>query len=448
MGGTKLSDFIVESGHHGENIANLFRHSETHKYTLIQTGMVMEDQSVVRDIMDGDLNPEIFQGKTNKIESCKRLQKKIPAPGIVIFGKDEEGFYSENYSLHHLATVGKEKVKLKDMSWREITLLSDIHVGKGAVKYSCLRTALQKIEDTIDGYKEEGESAPLLIMANESLQGRNYAIMPVETVRSTPRELREKLEAIVPEKTKGKDLESIIAEWKENMIQEAVNEIERTNEPRIMNQLKSYHDLTNAVVLKTLLYNKDDISVVFNEATHIAKTVGEFGITEVELQSFAFEQLDNLINILEKEGIIKNAVPNYYNKIRTFEDGLCGYGKFELRVGQNLYKFSTTHKAGSASPNSNIPLKHVRRAITMGDEADFYFTAHHHIPYAYAIGKAERNNISVFYKGATFNEFDSYGKKQGWSPAVVGYERIFVPTNKHGKGAYKVKFITSETLIK
>jgi len=123
-----------------------------------------------------------------------------------------------------------------------------------------------------------------------------------------------------------------------------------------------------------------------------------------------------------------------------------GFKKFDVTIGDNVYKFSTVHKPGSASPATNIPLQHIKRSITMADDADVFTSAHLHTPYFYAVGKYHTNGISSFYKGATFNEYDSYGKAGGWSPAVIGYEKALLSKSKGKKGAYGVQFILSDVL--
>jgi len=448
MGNVPLPDFILESGHHAETMAHPQRHGLEDKYSFIATGMVMEDQNIVRQILDNKFKPEIFHGKQSKIEACKRTSKKMPAPGIMIVGRDEEGFFAEGYSVHHLSKVGRGEINIKDMRYETINIVADSHIGKGAVRYGALKAALKKIEDEIDACVKEGRSAPIFVNPNESLQGQNYKTMPVETSRKIPEEFEEELRAKIEEaKKEGKSLEELT----DGLIYEMVEELNRTNEPRIINQVDRYHILFNPVVLKTLLYCKYDIAAIFNEATHIQHSVGQFGITEVGLETLPYKILDQSLALLEKEGVIKidpNFKKRLYKKIKACEWGLSGYERLELKMGDIIYSIATEHKPGSARPNSNIPMLQIKRAITMADYADIHISAHLHTPYFFLIGKQASNNISAFYKGATFNEYDSFGQEIGWSPAVVGYEKAIVPINKGGDGVYKVKYILSDVLDK
>lgn len=445
MGRVPLPHFIIESGHHGETVVHPYKHGEKDIYSLICTGMVMEDQKVVNDILNGKFKPEIFQGKVNKLEACKRQTKKIPAPGVSIVGRNKDGYFVNLYSMDHLAKVGRDEVKLKDMDYETITVLSDIHVGKGKVQYDRLESAIEKLVGEIRDKKKAGLSAPMLFMLNESLQGFNYKTLPVEVVRKIPTEYKKDLEELVKEyATKVVDgKEYVDAEAVKKLIKEAVHEQERVNEPSISNQTKWFHELTKKLIPLTLLYCNYQVSVLFAEGTHIKHTVGEFGIKEVDLQSIVYDGLDMIVPALVEAGELKDDT-----KLKGVKEKIKkgSYLKFDMKIGDVDYKLSAVHKPGSATPASNIPMQHVERAITMSDDADMFFSAHLHTPYFFAIGKMESNDISAFYKGATFNSYDDYGKEGGWSPAVIGYEQALVPKNKNGKGAYKVQFVLSDVL--
>ena len=438
IGNNQVPDFILEGGHNAETVAQVYRHDMKDKYSLIFSAPVMEDQTRIKDMFDRKYNPELFQGLQNRLMSCKRFAKKLVAPGISVVGrKPKGGYYAVVYSMNHLAKVGRQEIKILDMKYESMNILADPHIGKGDARYDKLKSAEARMEDEIDERKAKGESASLLFMVNESLQGRNYKTMPVETKRSIPEEFEETL------KNAAANGESI-----ENIIGRSVNEIERVNEPRLMNQLERYNIIINPLIMKTLLNSKYETAVVFTEGTHIKHTVGEFGITETELQTMSFKEFVHLYNILVKENKLPydEKIASMYEKIKFSGADQSGYVKFEEMIGENIYKFSATHKDVSANPQTNIPMKVVQNLVTMRDDADIKIAGHHHIPSFTVIGRLESNDISVSIKGATFNEYDSYGKEGGWAPAVIGYVKGIIPTNAGGKGVYGVEFITSDIL--
>ncbi len=453
MGNLELPDFILESGHHGEPMVHPYRHASKEgqekipdEYSLVATGMVMEDQKIVKDILDKKFKPDRFQGKQKKLEAVKRHLKKLPAAGIMHVGKSKDGYFAYGVSVRFLANLNKSSVKLTDLKYEELTILSDMHIGKGEVRYDALKAAFKKIESEIDERVKRNESAPILIVPNESLQGANYKTMRVETKRSIPEDLELEMVKKANElKRKGAKLDDIVNE----LVGKAIHELNRTNEPRIENQWERYLMLTNRIVLKTLLYSQYDIAAIFNEATHIKHTVGHEGITEVGLQAIPYRVLQESLKVMEEEGLIKIKNEQYkqlYDKIKCCEYGLSGYERFPITIGEKKYIIAAEHKPGSAKPSSNIPLKQIKRAINMCDNADIHVSAHLHTPFCFFIGKQASNTISAFYKGATFNEYDSYGREGGWSPAVIGYEKAFVP--KNADGIYGVKFILSDVLSK
>jgi len=426
-----LPDFFLESGHHGEAVCHPYRHGLNDKYSWVAAGMVMEDQKVVKEIRDKLFKPELFHGKTNKIEACKRQNaSKIPPPGISILGKNKDGFYTFFYSMDVLSKMGTGKVDADNIEFQDLTILSDIHVGKGAVRYDCLENAINRLEKECLQRVDDGKSVPILLIPNESLQGYNYKGMPVETSQKTPKEIKK---ILMDAHKKGASPEELATL--------AGFITAKTNYPRIDDQVRMYFQLINDLVLNTMIYGDYEPSVVFNEGTHIAHTTGDVGISEVFLQTFPYAVLEASSPILKKLGLDDSRIKNLTKKY--LKGGLL---KFDLKIGDNNYKFSTVHKPGSASPATNIPLQHIKRAITMADDADIFVSAHLHTPWFYAIGKHNANNISVFYKGATFNEYDGYGKARGWSPAVIGYEKALVPKDKGKKGIYGVQFVLSDVL--
>jgi hypothetical protein len=440
VGNMEMPDFIIEGGNNAETVAHVYRHHLKDKYSLMASAMVMEDQERVKDIIDGKYKPELFQGLQNRVPACKRFAKKLVAPGIIIVGREEgigKGFYATTYSMDHLAKVGAEEVKLEDMKFEDLSILSDVHIGKGEVRYDKLKSAISIMRSEIGERKAKGESSPPLFIVNESLQGRNYKTMAVETKRSMPEEFEEKLRAAYES---GGDIEKIIAM--------SINELDRTNEPRLMNQLERYNQLINPLVLDTLANSKYETAVILNEGTHIQHTVGEFGITETELETYSFKAFDLLYRQLVKQGILpeNNELASMYGRIKSTAENLSGCMSFEEKIGEIPYKFSTAHKAGSAKPESNIPMKLVERSVLMRDDADINISGHLHMPFFAVIGRLESNTTCAFYKGETFNEYDDFGKLIGWPPAVIGYVKATVPTNENGKGVYGVHFITSDSL--
>jgi len=426
----EMPDFYLESGHHGEAVAHPFRHNLKDKYSLVASGAVMEDQKMVKKIRDKEYKPELFHGKINKIEACKRQSNpKIPPPGISLVGRSKDGFYNMIYSMDALAEIGKTQA-IESKDFQDINILSDIHVGKGAVRYDMLEKAIQKLETELDARLNEGKDVPLLFIPNESLQGYNYKSMPVETSKRTPKEL-EKI--LLDAHKKGAS--------PEEMAKLAGAQVSKDNYPRISDQVRWYFQLLNNLVLNTLVHGKYEPSVVFNEGTHIAHTVGDFGISETFLQTFPYYVLEMSLPVLKKLGLDDTKIKDLSNKYIA-----GGFKKFDITIGDNVYKFSTVHKPGSAGPGTNIPLQHIKRSITMADDADVFTSAHLHTPYFYAVGKYHTNSVSAFYKGATFNEYDSYGKAGGWSPAVIGYEKALLSKSKGKKGVYGVQFILSDIL--
>ncbi|MBM3199860.1 hypothetical protein FJZ53_02895 [Candidatus Woesearchaeota archaeon] len=426
-----MPDFFLESGHHGEAIAHPFRHNLEDKYSLVASGAVMEDQNIVKKIRDKEFKPELFHGKINKIEACKRQSSsaKIPPPGISVLGKNKDGYYVFIYSISALSEIGKGSAPMK-LDFQDANLLSDIHVGKGAVRYDTLEKAIKKLENELETRVKDGKDAPILLIPNESLQGYNYKSMPVETSKQTPMELEKILLEAYQKGASPKEMAKL-----------AGSEMSKNNYPRISDQVRWYFQILNNLVLNTLIHGKYEPSVVFNEGTHVAHTTGDFGISEVFLQTFPYYVLEMSAPILKKIGLDDTKITELSKKYIA-----GGFKKFDVKIGDNLYKFSTVHKPGSAGPGTNIPLQQIKRSITMADDADVFTSAHLHTPYFYVVGKYHTNSVSAFYKGATFNEYDSYGKAGGWSPAVIGYEKAFLAKNKGKKGVYGVQFILSDVL--
>ncbi|MCD6367911.1 MAG: hypothetical protein J7L45_02385, partial [Candidatus Aenigmarchaeota archaeon] len=189
---------------------------------------------------------------------------------------------------------------------------------------------------------------------------------------------------------------------------------------------------------------------IITEPTHIYHTVGEHGLTEIGLQARPFEAIEESLKFLEEKGLIElkdERLKNIKDKIKGFNDDGCGYGKIEnLRIGDNFYTLSAEHKPGSSTPSSDIPILGMIRRQSMNDITDIKFEGHLHVGYTGIIPKKD-NSISLHLKGMTFNEYDSYGKMRGWSPATVGYIELEVPKTKGSKGAYKITYVTSENLV-
>lgn len=449
----ELSDFIIESGHHAEPMSHPHRHKMEHKYSFIASGMVMEDQAVLKQILDKGLDPEIYLGKQGRLEACKRQQKKSPAAGVVLLGRDEDGFYEKVFTASHLAKVGRGDVKLEDMVFQPVQIVSDSHVGKKETDHRMLYAALKYMEQELDEALKSGKYVPLLINPNESLQGANYKTVYTETKKPIPEELARKLrkqkEQII-EKLKSK------GEVAEFYISKVVEALDETNDPHLMNQVERYFELFTDLVTRTLMHAnpKYDIAAVFTEATHIQHTVGEFGLSEVGLQTIPYKVADKILHLLEKDGAITiNKTPvgqivkkGLFSRIKACEDGGNGYEKFDLQCGENTFKVAAEHKPGSAGPNSNLPMLHVRRINSMEDDAEIFIAGHIHTPYFVVLGNIGTNDSAFVYKGATFSDYSPYGIAGGWSSPVLGYLRAEFPANKNGKGVAGVKFILSDFL--
>lgn len=445
--GLPLPDFIIESGHHAEPMAHPHRHKMEHKYSFVATGMVLEDQVLLKSIREKQVTPELFQGKQGRLEAAKRQEKKTPAAGIVLVGRDREGYYAETYTVEHLANIGSGRLKLDDMVYESMNIVSDAHVGKAATRHDLLTVALKNISEEIDDRLKKGKGSPIFINPNESLQGSNYRTFPVETSKPMTEEVLERLKIESAGLRKKGISEIEIDKWYREQVRLM---LDSTNENRIINQLDRYHKLFTEVVTRTLANSHYDIAAIFTEATHIQHTVGEFGITEVGLETLPFKVLDMAVKALERDGKIavkdKEILKGLYQKIRTCESGGNGYDKFDMNFGEVSYSVAAEHKPGSAGPNSNLPMLHVRRINSMEDDAEIIIAGHLHTPYFVTLGRTGQNSASFIYKGATFSEYDNYGKAGGWSSPVLGYLKAEVPINKGGKGAAKVKFVLSDFL--
>lgn len=444
-----LPDFIIESGHHAEPMAHPHRHKLEHKYSLVAIGMVLEDQVLLKEIRDKHVTPELFQGKQSRLEAAKRQEKKTPASGVMLVGRDKEGYFAQTYTAEHLANVGAGKVKLDDMVYETFNIVSDAHVGKQVSSMKLLKVALKTIEEQIDTAVKAGRSAPIFVNPNESLQGSNYSSYPVETSRQMTEELVDELKeemGILRRDGKLRTQEEAEA-W---FLKRAAEINDSTNEPRIINQVDRYYRIFTRAVIRTLANSKYDIAAIFTEATHINHTVGEFGITEVGLETLPVKVVDMALKALIDDGKITSkdneVLAGLYKKIKTCESGGNGYDKFTMKFGDVSYSVAAEHKPGSAGPNSNLPMLHVRRINSMEDDAEILIAGHLHTPYFVALGHVGQNNASYIYKGATFSEYDNYGKAGGWSTPVMGYLKAEVPINPGGKGTARVKFVLSDYL--
>ncbi|MCK4429258.1 MAG: hypothetical protein KAU95_02690 [Candidatus Aenigmarchaeota archaeon] len=417
-------DFTLSSGHHGFTSAHPFRLDKNADYSLVCSGMVMEDQEEIKRLIDGELRGEITQDKHGLYEAVKRQTSSYPSPGIAVVGRDEGCLFSDFYSMSHLAKVGSGELNVDEMDYETIPFLADLHLGKGATNYDSMESALNRIN-----LKEPN----LIVNVNETLQGMNYKTMPVETPRKTPRELKEELEKIED-----------IDELRKCVLDEHLN----MNEPVIDNQIAMYDDYMLGLILGTLSRTPYEIGYITTEPTHIFHTVGEYGISEVKIQTRPFGNIDDALELLEENGQIEikdEGVRNLRNKIKAFNDSGCGYGNLEIKIGDEIYKVSAEHKPGSSTAKSNLPRLALERKESMGDICDIKFEGHLHTPFA-TVASLYPNEINLELKGMTFNEYDSYGKMGGWSPATVGYMELEIPKNKKGRGVYKVTFVTDDNL--
>ncbi|MDI6737417.1 MAG: hypothetical protein QME12_02765 [Nanoarchaeota archaeon] len=453
--GIILPDFVIESGHHAEPMIHPHRYIPAkgeiippHKYFLVAAGMVMEDQILLKEICDKQVTPDLFQGKQGRLEAAKRQEKKAPASGILLLWKDKDGLKKgKAYSVEHLANVGAERVKMENMVYETFNIVSDSHVGKGATHHRMLRAALNHVEKGIEERIKQGRSAPIFVNPNESLQGSNYRTFHVETSKPMTEEVLERLKAESIELRKKGISDAEIDRWYREQVREV---LDCTNENRIINQLDRYHHLFTSPVVRTLANSHYDIAAIFTEATHIQHTVGEFGLTEVGLETLPIKVLDKAIRALEKDGKIaikeKELLKGLYRKIKICESGGNGYDKFVMNFGDVSYTVAAEHKPGSAGPNSNLPMLHAKRINSMEDTAELKFAGHLHTAYFVIQGRLGKNSCDFIYKGATFSEYDDYGKAGGWPPPVIGYMKAEIPINKGGKGSAGVEFILSDYL--
>ena len=424
--GDKIPDFVLSSGHNGFACAQPIRHDEEDDYSLVASGLVMEDQEVVKSIFEGDTKYDSLQDKQGRLESVKRYFKSYPAPGISIVGRRDGHFFNDVYSMNHLAKIGSGEINLDDMDYEEIQFLSDLHLGKGATDYDLVENILKRIES---------KKPNIIVNVNETLQGKNYRTMPVETPRPKIRDLDKELEEI-------------------GSLEEAKRYIKRNylnkNEPVLDNQIDMFYYYMLKPIMGVLTRSPYDVAYITTEATHIYKTVGEYGISEVGIQTQPFLIMDDILDFFEKNGKIEikdNSIRELRKKIRAFNDDGCGWGKFSMNIGEVPYSISAEHKPGSSTPKTNVPLSGVQRRQIMNDKCDIKFEGHLHegsfttLPY-----NEEPNSICVHAKGMTTNSYDSYGKAGGWSPATIGYMELSVPKNRGGKGAYKLDMLTSDVL--
>lgn len=419
-------DFILFSGHDGLTVSHPFRHDEKDRYSLVASGMVMEDQKIVKDIAEGKIRGDITQGKQGRPESIRRYYKSYPSPGVVVTGRKDGCLFFNVYSMNHLSRVGSKEINPEDMEYEEIPFLADLHIGKGASRVDVMERALKRIR---------AKKPNLMVNVNETLQGRNYKTMAVETPRKRLRELKEDIENM-----------DDVDELKNYILREHLNK----NEPVLDNQVDDFYYLMLEPILDILVRTPYKVGYITTESTHIDHTVGEYGISEVNTQTEPFVVIEDALNFLEKNKLIKiknDRIKELRKKIKAFNDSGCGWGTLNMKIGENEYEISAEHKPGSSTPKSNIPLLGIERREVMKDLCDIKFEGHLHIGYASVIPLHHQpNSISVNLKGMTFNEYDSYGKLGGWPPATVGYIELGVPKNKNGKGSYKIKFVTSEVL--
>lgn len=423
--GESPPDFVLTSAHNGFTTSTMYRHDEKDIYSLIASALTLEDQEMVEEIARGNFKGDILQGKQNRLEAVKRYSKSYPSPGVSMVGRRDGCFFVDAYPMDHLAKVGSGELNPEEIEYERIDFLADMHVGKGATDYESLENALKRIKD---------KKPNLLINVGETLQAQNYKTMPVETPRKTMRDLTKELE-------KYDDIKDLKEAWK--------REHQSENEPRIDNQIENVDYWMNDLVLEILTRTPYDVGYLIAEPTHVYKTGGEFGISEISILSRPFKNMEDGLKLLEKIDAIEikdDSLLNLTDRLKGFNDDGCGWGKIEdLGIGDNKYTISIEHKPGSSTPRSDIPMRGIKRMQAMGDSCDLKFEGHLHCGFGTFFPRKE-NSIGLAAKGMTFNNYDSYGKKGGWPPATLGYMEVGIPKTRGAKGAYKLAYVTSEDL--
>lgn len=442
-------DFILESGHSAEPFVHPFRHMKepgkpADRYSLIGISLVMEDQEILDSLLSGKLNNERFFNISDNLEAVKRV-KKEPAAGISIFGRDSSGFYTTYISLGDLVEVGKGNIKLKEREFASIKVLSDIHIGKGVVRRDKLKSALSRFDEEIEGCRKSKKSCSPVFVLNESLQGYNYNTFPVEIPGLLPSEVEEqsneKMEELI--KKHGANSPKVAQEYQEFML----SKIGGQNLIRLDDQLREYYNLTLDVLTKTLMFCKYHPALVFTEATHIAHTVGDKGLLETGLQELPFYTFDKIYKVLVETGAVNDNpdLHDLHKKIIRTKDIDSGYITFPFNLDGEVYLISAEHKPGSSYPGANYTQRQAQRANMRVDTSDMIFAAHIHSAFFSVGGTTGTNRIRAHIKGATFSEYDSYGKMGGWGAPTIGYLDVSLP--KSGKkGVYKVQFVLSDVL--
>lgn len=448
--GEKMPDIVIEGGHQAECQAHPIRHKKVidgdakpfDKYTLFVSTPAMEDQDTIESIINSEYKD--LSKAAGNLEAVHRSTKKSAPAGISIIGKDKRGYFTWLYPLDHLAKVGRGESAPAKMHYNNIHVISDMHCGKSTTRYGIIRAYLRSIREEVSQRIADKEAVPALIFLNEALQGYNYATYPVEFERETPDKVREKfLEAAKKMKEAGlsddKKLDAII--------DEAVKEAEGISMVRIEDQWKMYNELFNETILTTLLAATVKPAAVFCEGNHVAKSVGEKGVTETGLQTEVIREIDRAYALLEKLGMLAPGVTldSLYDKIRVFQEGfISSYGAYEFATGGESYLFVVEHKPGSGTPRSNAVQRQIERANLRSDSFDVYFAGHQH--YASMGAEGIGNSMRYIAKGATFSEHDSYGMAGDWSPPTVGAVELWLPDSKGDKGPAKFWFRLSDVL--
>jgi len=449
--GEEVPDIIIEGGHHAESYVQPIRRKDklnnpVDEYTLLVSSMVMEDQERVAAIATGTFERELFHGYASKLESVKRAAAKSPPAGIIMVGRDSEGFFKWSYPLNHLAAVGRGKEIPDEGEYGSIYVISDMHFGKGTTRYDLLRNLMDRIDDEIDERREAGASIPALFFLNEALQGYNYDTLPVELPIATPSQKRKSLEARVRQLSKeGLSQEQLT----QAIIAEAVREHEGITMPRIEDQWKMYNEVMNRVIFKALLFATTDPAMIFVEGNHVTKSVGEKGITETGMQTVPLREVDRAISLLKDLGLANKDIGTFHDKVRVLEDGMISsYGAFAFKTGDQTYWMIAEHKPGSGTPKTNAVQKQMERAHHRADSFDFYFAGHQHYAAVADEGMQGSNDCRYIVKGGTFSEHDSYGKEGDWAPPTVGAVVVDIPENGDTKGPVKFRFQLSDILTR
>lgn len=428
----EVPSLILEGGHHGESTTQFIRHVDdkndaVHKYTLVGSGMVMEDQELAAEIADGAHDERIGREWKNS-EAMKRFTKKGPAAGIMIWEVDGEGHFPEHpIDLDHLRRVGRGELAPGEIEWDTLYLISDLHVGKFTTNYDIIRKVMQVVEDHVDMCLKEDAPFPVLLFLNEMYQGFNYKTMPVEQSAELRRELSERIDKELAR------MEAAGLDQVEGMKKLWLRDNENKTLCRLEDQVRKGSNLVNRTLTWLLMNTDRDIGLAVYEANHVAHTVGEKGITECFFLTHFIEELDRYTEFLvEKKILPPGEVDEMYSKVRKFEEGIIsGFGTINLESGDLTHKIVAEHKPGSGGVNA---LKsHEKRLNNMAVSYDLSIAGHQHQAAGSRISKW-LNRMANIIKAATVSAHDSYGKRGGFPAPTEGYVTVKLPRTKGAEG--------------